>query len=61
MSRLVPIRIAAGTLGVSTSTLWRWEATGRLVPVRTEGGQRRYDLAVLRPGFVHSAPQEAQC
>jgi DNA-binding transcriptional MerR regulator len=55
MSKLVRIRIAAGTLGVSTSTLRRWEANGRLVPVRTEGGQRRYDLAVLR------AVQEAQC
>jgi predicted site-specific integrase-resolvase len=35
--------------------LRRWEATGRLTPARTEGGQRRYDLAALRPGFAHDA------
>jgi putative resolvase len=54
MSKLVPIGVAARTRGVSTSTLRRGEASGRLVPVPTEGGQRRYDLAVLR------AVQEAQ-
>jgi hypothetical protein len=41
MSKLVPIGVAAGTLGVSTSTLRRWEATGRLVPVPTSGGVRK--------------------
>jgi len=55
MSKLVPIRVAATALGVSTSTLRRWEASGRLVPVRTEGGQRRYDLAALCPGLAHGA------
>ena len=53
MSKLVSISVAATALGVSTSTLRRWEATGRLTPARTEGGQRRYDLAALRPGFAH--------
>jgi predicted site-specific integrase-resolvase len=28
----------------------------RLVPIRTEGGQRRYDLAALRPTGIHGAP-----
>lgn len=56
MTKLVPISDAASSLGVSTSTLRRWEAGGRLMPIRTEGGQRHYDLAVLRPGFVHDAP-----
>lgn len=55
MSKLVPIHIAARTLGVSTSTLRRWEAAGRIRPERTEGGQRRYDLATLRPGCAHGA------
>ncbi|WP_370663540.1 recombinase family protein [Massilia aurea] len=41
--------MAAQALGVSTSTLRRWEASGRLTPARTEGGQRRYDLSALRP------------
>ena len=49
MKKFVSIGTAAQALGVSTSTLRRWEASGRLTPVRTEGGQRRYDLAALRP------------
>lgn len=60
MSKLVSIRVAAKALGVSASTLRRWEASGRLVPVRTEGGQRRYDLAALCPRFVHGAPAPRQ-
>jgi predicted site-specific integrase-resolvase len=55
MSKFVSISVAATALGVSTSTLRRWEATGRLTPARTEGGQRRYDLAALRPGLAHGA------
>lgn len=51
MSKLVPIGAAAKALGVSTSTLRRWEAAGRLAPTRTEGGQRRYDVAALLPGI----------
>lgn len=47
MNKLVPIGTAARTLGVSTSTLRRWEARGRLRPARTEGGQRRYELSAL--------------
>ncbi|MEW6764107.1 MAG: IS607 family transposase [Pseudomonadota bacterium] len=60
MSKLVPIRVAATALGVSTSTLRRWEASGRLVPLRTEGRQRRYDLATLCPGLAHgtAAPRQ---
>jgi putative resolvase len=56
MSKLVSISMAAEALGVSTSTLRRWEAAGRLTPARTEGGQRRYDLTALRSGTQHSAP-----
>ena len=56
MSKLVPIGAAAKALGVSTSTLRRWEAAGRLAPTRTEGGQRRYDVAALLPG-IRPAPQ----
>jgi predicted site-specific integrase-resolvase len=53
MSRFVPIGVAATTLGVFVSTLRRWEASGRLTPARTEGGQRRYDLTTLCPGLLH--------
>jgi len=56
MSKLLSIGAAADALGVSTNTLRRWEAKGRLVPMRTEGGQRRYDLAALKPGMTHRAP-----
>ena len=36
-------------LGVSITTLRRWEAAGRLAAEPTAGGHRRYDLAELRP------------
>ena len=55
MNKLVSISMAAEALGVSTNTLRRWEASGRLTPARTEGGQRRYDLAALHSGIRHSA------
>lgn len=55
MSRLVSIGEAAKHLGVSISTLRRWESEGKLVPNRTQSGHRRYDLNLL-DGFkpVHS-------
>ncbi|MGG7603870.1 IS607 family transposase [Massilia sp. BKSP1R2A-1] len=53
MSKFVSITAAAKALGVSASTLRRWEAAGKLVPGRTEGGQRRYDLAAIHPERYH--------
>ena len=48
------IREAAEFLGVTPSTLRRWEHEGRLLPdERTAGGYRRYDLVRLRPEQVH--------
>jgi predicted site-specific integrase-resolvase len=58
MERFVAIGDAAKALGVSITTLRRWEVEGRLVPERTAGRQRRYDLAKLKPEMFHSAPQE---
>lgn len=49
MERLVGIGEAAKALGVSITTLRRWEASGRLVAEHTAGGHRRYDLAKLKP------------
>jgi excisionase family DNA binding protein len=47
MGKKLTISEAAATLGVSISTLRRWEREGRLVPERTAGGQRRYDFEAL--------------
>jgi predicted site-specific integrase-resolvase len=49
MDRFLSIGKAARVLGVSVTTLRRWEAAGRLVPEHTSGGHRRYDLEKLRP------------
>lgn len=51
---------AAKFLGVSQSTLRRWEGEGKLLPERTPGGSRRYSLAVLKPHQAHlaSAPKK---
>ena len=49
MGRLVSIGEAARALGVSITTLRRWEASGRLAAEHTAGGHRRYDLAKLKP------------
>lgn len=42
MKRFYSISKAATELGVSISTLRRWESEGKLVPQRTKGNQRRY-------------------
>jgi putative resolvase len=55
MKRLASIDEAAKALGVSMTTLHRWEAEGRPIPERTRGGHRRYDLAKLRPEWFHAA------
>lgn len=39
---LIPIGDAARILGVSIDTMRRWDRTGKLVAVRTLGGQRRF-------------------
>lgn len=52
MDTYIAIGEAAKLLGVSLSTLRRWEASGRLVPERTKGGRRRYLLSTVRPDLV---------
>jgi predicted site-specific integrase-resolvase len=54
----VAIGEASEALGVSITTLRRWEAEGKLIPERTAGRQRRYDLATLKPDLFHAAPQD---
>lgn len=55
MERIVSISEAAEFLGVSITTLRRWEAAGKLVAAHTAGGHRRYDLAKLRPELFRAA------
>ena len=45
---LLPIGAAARWLGVSVSTLRRYDKDGLIVPVRTAGGQRRFSGAALK-------------
>ena len=52
MDKFVTIAKAAALLGVSPTTLRRWEASGRLRPTRTVGNQRRYSLQALDPSFA---------
>ncbi|SHF29016.1 DNA binding domain-containing protein, excisionase family, partial [Acidocella aminolytica 101 = DSM 11237] len=59
MERFVGIGEAAEVLGVSITTLRRWEAEGKLVAEHTPGGHRRYDLAKLRPDLFR-AEQDAR-
>ena len=45
---LVSIGQAAQILGVCEKTLRRWDAAGILIPSRTPGNHRRYDLTALQ-------------
>lgn len=53
MNRLVSINEASKQLGVSISTLRRWDETGVLVAERTPNGHRRYDLNKINPNLLH--------
>ena len=58
MDRLIAIGEASEALGVSITTLRRWEAEGKLIPERTAAGHRRYNLAELKPELFHGTPDE---
>ncbi|MBP0020854.1 MAG: helix-turn-helix domain-containing protein, partial [Cyanobacteria bacterium SBLK] len=47
MSNLISVSEAAKLLGVSTKTIRRWEADGKIKAVRTEGGHRRFEVSDL--------------
>ena len=51
------IREAARILGVSISTLRRWENEGKIQAERTAGGHRVYDMAKLRSIAAHRLPE----
>jgi excisionase family DNA binding protein len=54
MDKLIPISDAADALGVSKTTLRRWEREGRLKSERTHAGHRRYDLSKIKPELTHA-------
>lgn len=58
MSRLCTIGETSKILGVSISTLRRWETEGKLKPERTLNGHRRYDLEKLKPELLYTVPDE---
>lgn len=58
-SRFISIGEAAKSLGVSISTLRRWETKGWLKPERTPAGHRRYDLTEIEALAARSAPTRA--
>lgn len=47
MANLLSTKKAADYLGVSISTIYRMEEQGALNPIKTMGGQRRFDIAEL--------------
>ena len=49
MDKLISISEAAERLGISPTTLRRWEQSGKLIPERTQGNQRRYRLSQIEP------------
>jgi predicted site-specific integrase-resolvase len=53
MKKLVSIGDASKILGVSIPTLRRWDKEGRLVPIKTDAGHRRYDISEIRPETTH--------
>lgn len=57
MDKFYSIGEAANYLGVSTSTLRRWEKEGKIASERTKGGQRRYPISVLEPNLKKTESQ----
>jgi putative resolvase len=57
MDRIVSISEAAKALGVSITTLRRWETAGKLLAEHTAGGHRRYNLTKLRPELFRAADE----
>ena len=60
MWRFVGIGEAAAALGVSITTLRRWEASGKLAAEHTAGGHRCYDLAKIKPELFRAAAKSSR-
>lgn len=55
MDRLLTIGEASKLLGVSITTLRRWDANGNLKPVNTVGKHRRYLLSQINPALCRDS------
>ena len=53
MNRLIGINEASELLGVSITTLRRWDKAGLLVAERTPAGHRKYDISKIDPNLLH--------
>ena len=49
MSKLLTISETSKELGISVSTLRRWDKSGKLISEKTPSGHRRYDITKLKP------------
>lgn len=58
MDKLYRIGQAARLLGVSTSTLRRWEREGKISPHRTEGAHRLYRLSQFKISKTQSTTRD---
>jgi excisionase family DNA binding protein len=58
MDKLYRIGQAARLLGVSTSTLRRWEREGKITPHRTEGAHRLYRLSQFKMSKTQSSARD---
>jgi putative resolvase len=53
MDRLIQISEAAEILGIACATLRKWDTSGKLKSVKTEGGHRRYRLSDVNSFMGH--------
>lgn len=60
MDKLLTLQEAKNILNVSKSTLQRWDNSGKLIALRTEGGHRRYKQSDIENilGIVNNKEEE---
>ena len=60
MDKLLTLQEAKSILNVSKSTLQRWDNSGKLIALRTEGGHRRYKLSDIKKmlGVVNNKEED---
>ena len=59
MKQLLNMKETMELLSVSATTLRKWDKEGVLVPVKTNGGHRRYDVEMLQD-FIGKRPMKSK-